>query len=130
MSLWPFLACPFGRSLGDLLADVARHPVPQHPARGPTRRPTGLHRLELELPRRPLARTHSLGPGYAVGAVTPLADGGTRYTTVAAFLNPLPKGSHTVTYRALFDGAALAEFPDFFPGGIWQFESTFQVVVK
>jgi hypothetical protein len=72
----------------------------------------------------------SLGPGYAVGAVTALADGGSRYTTVAAFLTPLAKGAHTVQIRARFTGAALLAFPEFFPGGIWEFEVTFQVVVQ
>jgi hypothetical protein len=75
-------------------------------------------------------RVSTLGPGYAVGAATPLADGGTRYTTLAAFLAPLPPGAHTITIYALFYGAALAAFPDFFPGGIWEFETTYQVVVQ
>jgi hypothetical protein len=69
----------------------------------------------------------SLGPGYAVGAVAPLADGGSRYTTAAAFLSPLPKGSHTVKIRALLTGAALEPF---FPGGVFAFETSYQVVVR
>ena len=46
----------------------------------------------------------SLGTGYPVGAVTPLADspGGTLYTVVAAFLTPLTRGALTVTIRSLF----------------------------
>jgi hypothetical protein len=72
----------------------------------------------------------SLGPDYAAGALTPLADGGMRYTTVAAFLNPLPKGFHTVTIHAMLDGAALDAFPDVFPGGTFEFDTTYHVVVK
>jgi hypothetical protein len=74
----------------------------------------------------------SLGPKYAVGAETPpLPDGGgTHYTTIAAFLSPLNKGSHTVTLRFRATGAALLEFPDIFPGGIWEFEVTFDVIVQ
>ena len=72
----------------------------------------------------------SLGPDYAVGAATPLSDGGSRYTVVAAFLNPLPKGTHMVTIHSKFDGDALAQFPDFFPGGVWEYETTYRVVVR
>jgi hypothetical protein len=53
-----------------------------------------------------------------------------RNTTIAALLNPLPKGSHAVTIRAMLDGAVLDAFSDFFPGGIREFETTYRVVLK
>jgi hypothetical protein len=73
-----------------------------------------------------------VGPDYAVGVETPpLPDGGgTRYTTVAAFLTPLTKGTHTVTIRGLFTGDALDEFPDFFPDGTLEFDISFTVIVR
>ena len=37
--------------------------------------------------------------------------------------------THTVTIQARFTGDALAEFPEFFPGGVFEFEVTFTVVV-
>jgi hypothetical protein len=60
MNLRDLLADVGYLNLGDLLADVARQPIPQHPARKTTRCPTRFHRLDLELSRRPLTRTHSL----------------------------------------------------------------------
>jgi hypothetical protein len=69
-----------------------------------------------------------LGEDYAVGVTTPpLPDGGGRhYITVAAFLSPMSKGHHTVTFRFLATGKALAPF---FPNGIWEFEATYDVYV-
>jgi len=62
--------------------------------------------------------------GYPVGAVIPQKGGEPlEYTTVAAFLNPLPPGKHTVTIQALFDGELLG-------GETFEFLSTFTVVVK
>ena len=64
----------------------------------------------------------SLGPTYAVGAVTPgLPSGGNSYTVAAAFLTPLSKGTHTVTIRVLLTGD--------FIGGPFGFESTYTVNV-
>jgi hypothetical protein len=110
--------------IGDLPADVDDQPAVATYYFDPDE--LGATMLQVEVD----GRVSTFGPGYAVGAATPLADGGTRYTTVAAFLAPLPPGAHTVTIRALFDGAALAAFPDFFPDGIWEFETTYQVVVR
>ncbi|WZO95759.1 hypothetical protein EP7_002728 [Isosphaeraceae bacterium EP7] len=53
-----------------------------------------------------------LGPDYLSGLLSfsePLASGATRVLTVGAFLTPLPPGTHTITIRAAFTGAA---FPD------------------
>jgi len=69
-----------------------------------------------------------LGEDYAVGVTTPpLPDGGGRhYIPVAAFLSPMSKGHHTVTFRFLATGKALAPF---FPNGIWEFEATYDINV-
>jgi hypothetical protein len=69
--------------------------------------------------------TSLLEEDYPVGAATSTSTGGTAYTVVAAFLTPLPKGTHQVTIRAYFDGAALAPY-----GGIYAFEVTYTVNVK
>jgi hypothetical protein len=72
-----------------------------------------------------------LGPGYAVGAVTPgLPTGGNSYTVIAAVLTPLSKGTHTVTIRSRFSGAFIAMYPDMFPGGVFGSEFTYTVIVK
>jgi hypothetical protein len=72
----------------------------------------------------------SLEPEYAVGAETPgLPTGGDLYTVAAVFLTPLSKGTHTVTIRARLTGEAIAEFPEFFPGGVFEFEITYTVIV-
>jgi hypothetical protein len=69
-----------------------------------------------------------LRPEYAVGAVTPeLPSGGNNYTVVAAFLTPLSKGTHTVKIRGRFSGDFIAPF---FPGGVYEFEDIYTVVVK
>ena len=69
----------------------------------------------------------SLGPKYAVGAVTPgLPSGGNNYTVAAAFLTPLSKGTHTVTIRGLLSGKFLEPF---FPDG-FAFENTYTVNVR
>lgn len=64
----------------------------------------------------------SLGPKYAVGALTPgLPTGGNAYTVVGAFLTPLSMGSHTVKIQALLSGA--------FIGGDFGFAVTYTVNV-
>jgi hypothetical protein len=73
----------------------------------------------------------ALDPRYAVGAVTPgLPDGGNSYTVAAAFLTPLSKGTHTVTIASRFSGAFIAMHPDFFPGGVFESETTYTVIVR
>ncbi len=76
----------------------------------------------------------SLGPGYPVEVSfkNPLPDGATLYQTVAAFLVPLTKGTHSVEISALATGEAFSEppFPDYFPGGVFQFSTTYTVVVE
>jgi hypothetical protein len=76
-------------------------------------------------------RVTSVGPEYVVGVVTPpLPDGGgTHYTVSAVFLTPLTKGTHTVEIRMFANGAAWAEFPDLFPGGIFQGDGVYTVNV-
>jgi hypothetical protein len=72
-----------------------------------------------------------LGPTYAVGAETPgLPTGGNNFTVAAAFLTPLSKGTHTVTIAARFSGAFIAMYPQYFPGGIYEFEITYTVIVR
>ena len=63
--------------------------------------------------------------GYAVGVETPpLPDGGgTHYLTVAVFLTPFTKGTHTVTIRGRFTGTALG-------GDTFEFKDTYTVTVK
>lgn len=63
--------------------------------------------------------------GYAVGVKTPpLPDGGgTHYLTVAVFLTPFTKGTHTVTIRGKFTGTALG-------GETFEFKDTYTVTVK
>jgi len=71
-----------------------------------------------------------LGPAYAVGAVTPgLPSGGNNYTVAAAFLTPLSQGVHTVKIASRFSGAFIARYPDYFPGGVFESESTYTVIV-
>jgi len=71
-----------------------------------------------------------LGRQYAVGSVTPeLPTGGNNYTVVAALLTPLSKGTHTVIVAARFSGAFIAMHPDFFPGGVLEFEISYTVTV-
>jgi hypothetical protein len=72
-----------------------------------------------------------LGPAYAVGAVTPgLPSGGNNYTVAAAFLTPLSPGVHTVKIASRFSGAFIAMYPDYFPGGVFETESTYMVTVR
>lgn len=69
----------------------------------------------------------SLGPGYAVGAVTSgLPSGGNNYTVVGAFLTPLPTGTHTVKITARLSGDFVKPL---FPGGVFEFETTYTVTV-
>jgi hypothetical protein len=58
-------------------------------------------------------KTTSIGATYLVGPITtsPLQDGGgTHIITMGVFLTPLSKGSHTVSIRTLFNGAAIGPF--------------------
>ena len=66
------------------------------------------------------------GSGYIVGVeVARLADGGgTHYIPTAVFLTPLTKGTHTVTIRARFEGAAVGFPPPF------EFEIPYTVIVN
>jgi hypothetical protein len=51
-------------------------------------------------------RVNELGRGYAVGTPAPgLPTGGNNYTVMAAFVSPMPKGTHTLTIAATFNGA-------------------------
>jgi hypothetical protein len=75
-------------------------------------------------------KVSKLGPAYAVGAVTPgLPSGGNNYTVAAAFLTPLSQGVHTVKIASRFSGAFIAMYPDYFPGGVFESESTYTVIV-
>jgi hypothetical protein len=70
-------------------------------------------------------QTVSLGPQYAVGAVTPgLPSGADTYTVVAVVLGPLGKGTHTVSYRFVLSGDFLDPF-----GGVFAGEATYTVIV-
>jgi hypothetical protein len=65
----------------------------------------------------------ALGPKYAAGAITPgLPSGGSTYTTIAAYVTPMSKGTHTVAIRLLLAG-------DFLGGGEFSFETTYTVNV-
>jgi hypothetical protein len=73
-------------------------------------------------------KVSDLGPAYAAGPIhtSGLLDGtGTNYTQLGAFLTPLSKGTHTITYRFFADGDALIPF-----GGVFAFEDTYTVIVK
>jgi len=73
----------------------------------------------------------TITPEYVVGAETPgLPTGGNLYTTAGVFLTPLSKGVHTVTIRARLTGEAIQEFPEFFPDGVFEFETTYTVIVR
>ncbi len=75
-------------------------------------------------------KVSKLGSAYAVGAVTPgLPSGGKAYTVAAAFLTPLSKGVHTVKIASRFSGAFIALYPAYFPGGVFESESTYTVMV-
>ena len=68
----------------------------------------------------------SLGPDYIVGAVTPgLPTGGHRHTVAGVFLTSLTRGTHSVTVRVRFTGAALAAY-----GGVCEGSTTYTVVVS
>lgn len=74
----------------------------------------------------------ALGPAYLAGPV-PLTIpdfGGTRYIVIAAFVNPLPKGTHEVIIAGLFTGDALKAYPEFFPDGKLEFTIAYTVIVK
>jgi hypothetical protein len=76
----------------------------------------------------------SLGSDYLVQVtVQKLADGsGTRYQTIAAFLTPLTEGVHEVEIRAKATGNALSvpPFDQVFPGGVFEFSTTYKVTVR
>lgn len=73
----------------------------------------------------------TIGPEYAVGAETPgLPSGGNRYTTAGVFLTPLSKGVHEVTIRARLTGEAIQAYPQYFPGGVFEFSITYRVIVS
>jgi hypothetical protein len=63
--------------------------------------------------------------GYIVGVKgIKLADGpGTQYLPAAVFLTPLTKGTHSVTIRAEFTGAAI-------PSRLFKFEIPYTVIVN
>jgi hypothetical protein len=76
---------------------------------------------------------YSLASDYVVQVDVPkLADGaGNRYQTIAGFISPLAKGTHTVEIRARAVGEALSEppFDQFFPGGVFEFSTIYTVNV-
>jgi hypothetical protein len=81
----------------------------------------GAESMEVTVDRQ----TTSLGPQYAVGAVTPgLPSGANTYTVVAVVLGPLSKGTHTVSYRFLLSGDFLDPF-----GGVFAGEATYTIIV-
>lgn len=73
--------------------------------------------------------TTALGPGYAAAIETPLADGGTRYTVVAAFLAPLEPGTHEVVIHGRLTGDAWRALPDYYPDGMAEGGATYTVFV-
>ena len=77
-------------------------------------------------------QTTSLGPDHLVGFIsdTTLPDGATQYMTAAAVLSPLTKGQHKVVISGLVTGAALEPYPDFFPGGVFEFSIEYTVNVR
>src|SRR4029078_12270150 len=83
----------------------------------------GIEQAEIEVD----GQVTEIGPEYSAGPVsTPgLADTGSHFVQLGAFLTPLNKGTHTVKVRFFADGAALAIF-----GGSFGFENVYTVVVK
>jgi len=76
----------------------------------------------------------ALGPHFVVEVPFPsvLPDGATLYQTVAAFLAPLKRGTHSVEIAFLATGEAFSA-PDiipYFPGGIARFSTTYTVNVQ
>ena len=75
----------------------------------------------------------SLGADYLSGVSfsTPLPDGATQYGSPAAFIAPLPPGSHTIEIRFKATGDALRQDPVavYFPDGIFEFSTTYTVTV-
>ena len=74
-------------------------------------------------------KTTRLNPQYLRGPIhtPPLSDGGGRhYMVIAAFLAPLPRGSHRVVIRGEFSGAEVVKLF----GGIYQFEIEYTVNVR
>ena len=76
----------------------------------------------------------TLGPHFVLEVSFPqvLPDGATLYQTIAAFLAPLNRGTHSVEITALATGKAFSA-PDilpYFPGGIFSFSTTYTVIVQ
>jgi hypothetical protein len=86
----------------------------------------GITDVEIEVD----GQVTDLGPDY-IGAVfnVALPNGGNNYSEIGAFLSPMNKGTHTITIRGLADGDALLAYPDFFPGGVLEFELTYTLNV-
>lgn len=77
----------------------------------------------------------ALGSGYLSGVLlgNPIpSTGGSRYVAPAAFIAPLPPGRHTVSIHLKATGAALSKppFDQFFPNGVFEFETTYTVNVR
>jgi hypothetical protein len=74
-----------------------------------------------------------LGGDYVAGVnfPTPLPDGATQYATPAAFIAPLPVGTHTVEIHFKATGDALREPPidQYFPDGFFEFSLVYTVHV-
>jgi len=85
----------------------------------------GGHDFEIEVD----GKVTSIGPEYVAGPVFApgLADGGSNFLQIGAFLTPLSKGTHTVKIRGTFDGDLLAPY---FPGGVFAFEEIYTVIVR
>ena len=67
----------------------------------------------------------AIGPDYLAGPVLApglLDGGGSHFIQIGAFLTPLSNGSHTITIRGTFDGAALGDF-----GGSFEISYTLNV---
>jgi hypothetical protein len=78
-------------------------------------------------------KVYPLGGQYVVGVHLDqaLPDGARNYMTPAAFVGPLPVGSHTVEIRLKATGDAFREEPIlvFFPDGLIEFSVTYNVTV-
>jgi hypothetical protein len=86
----------------------------------------GTRTLEIEVD----GQVTELDAGYVAAVTTPplLDGGGTHYIVAAAFLTPLTKGTHHVTYRFFSQGVASIPFSP--PDGIFAGEATYTVIVR